>query len=185
MFNMNTPNGLDEVIKVFGDPRNADGTLNESWEGQNIRRVPPPPQWQLYYQDDRLGLVRINGIRMHRLVADTFVAVLDDVFERAREEVANTNDDDKVRQFLHQKRMDENSGGFNFRSKVGAKGISMHSFGIAIDWDADHNPQQKRGEPLRTTFPDWWFQTWNKHGWVDGRNFPRRDPMHVQFASGV
>jgi hypothetical protein len=81
---MNTPNELDEVIRVFGDPRNADGTLNESWEERKIRRVPPPPQWQLFFQDDMEGIVKVNGIRMHRLVADVFVAVLDDVFERAR-----------------------------------------------------------------------------------------------------
>jgi hypothetical protein len=182
---MKTPSGLQEVIRIFGDPRNADGTLNESWEEENIRRVPPPPKWQLFFQDDHQGPVRVNGIRMHRLVADAFVAVLDELFERAREQKGNTNNDETVREFLHQKRLDQHSGGFNFRSKVGARGISMHSFGIAIDWDADHNPQEKRGEPLKTTFPDWWFQTWNKHGWVDGRNFPKRDPMHVQFASGV
>jgi hypothetical protein len=182
---MNTPIGLDGVIAVFGDPRNADGTLNESWEEQNIRRVPPPQQWQLYYQDDHAGLVKVNGIRMHRLVADAFVAVLDDIFEQARAKLSNTKDDEKVRQFLHKQRMDQHSGGFSFRSKMGAKGISMHAFGIAIDWDADHNPQEKPGDPLKTTFPDWWFDTWNKHGWTDGRNFRKRDPMHVQFARGV
>jgi hypothetical protein len=37
-----TPNGREEIEKMFGNPANGDGTLNEAWEGTNIRKVAPP-----------------------------------------------------------------------------------------------------------------------------------------------
>ncbi|PTX98890.1 hypothetical protein DB346_19600 [Verrucomicrobia bacterium LW23] len=63
----------------------------------------------------------------------------------------------------------------------GGRRLSMHSFGIAIDWDANNNPQ---GNP-NSTLPDFWYEIWAKHGWIDGRHFRTPDPMHVQFAKGT
>ena len=50
---MNTPNGYEEIEALFGKPANGDGTLNEAWEGENIRKVPPPDGWLLYYQEEQ------------------------------------------------------------------------------------------------------------------------------------
>ena len=47
---MDTPHGYSEIEARFGHPANSDGTLNEAWEGQNIRKVPPPDGWLLYYR---------------------------------------------------------------------------------------------------------------------------------------
>ena len=55
---MQTPNGREEIEELFGNPSNSDGTLDEAWEGENIRKVAPPDGWQLFYQADN-GLVRI------------------------------------------------------------------------------------------------------------------------------
>ncbi len=75
---MKTPNGRAEIEAMFGNPANSDGTLNEAWEGDNIRKVSPPDGWRLFYQGDK-GLVAVSGIRMHHLLEDVFVAVMDDV----------------------------------------------------------------------------------------------------------
>jgi hypothetical protein len=46
---VDTPNGRKEIEEMFGNPANDDGTLNEAWEGANIRKIAPPDGWQLYY----------------------------------------------------------------------------------------------------------------------------------------
>jgi hypothetical protein len=185
---MRTPNGRAEIEAMFGNPANADGTLNEAWEGQNIRKIAPPDGWQLFYQEDLappargIRLVPVSGIRMHRLLADSFVAVLDDIWEHARAQLGGAASDDAIRNWLHQRRLDQHGGGFNFRKITGGTSLSLHSYGIAIDWDPENNPRRK---PLTVTLPDWWFDIWARHGWTDGRHFRTPDPMHVQFATGA
>ena len=71
---MDTPNGRKEIEEMFGNPANDDGTLNEAWEGANIRKIAPPDGWQLYYKDDDESLVRVSGVRMHKLLEDVFQA---------------------------------------------------------------------------------------------------------------
>ena len=66
---MNTPKGRAQIEEMFGNPANSDGTLNEAWEGANIRKVAPPDGWHLFYQADT-GLVPVSGIRMHRLLEE-------------------------------------------------------------------------------------------------------------------
>jgi hypothetical protein len=178
---MKTPNGRAEIEATFGNPANSDGTLNEAWEEANIRRVAPPGGWRLFYQADA-GLVPVSGIRMHRLLEDTFVAVLNDVWNFAKNKSGNGANDDAIRAWLHKRRLDQHAGGFNFRKITGGQKLSLHAYGIAIDWDAEHNPRKK---PLTRTLPDWWYNIWKAHGWADGRHFPVPDPMHVQFATGA
>jgi hypothetical protein len=178
---MNMPNGRAEVMAVFGNPANSDGTLNEAWEGANIRKVAPPDGWRLFFQSDN-GLVPVSGIRMHRLLEDIFLAVLDDVWDAVQQQLGWSATDDDVRARLHELRLDQHGGGFNFRKITGGQSLSLHSFGIAVDWDPEHNPRQK---PLTRTLPDFWYDTWNAHGWTDGRHFRIPDPMHVQFATGA
>jgi hypothetical protein len=178
---MNTPNGRAEIIAMFGNPANSDGTLNEAWEGANIRKVAPPDGWQLFFQGDD-GLVPVSGIRMHRLLEDVFLAVLDDVRDAVQQQLGSSATDDDVRARLHELRLDQHGGGFNFRKITGGQSLSLHSFGIAIDWDPENNPRKK---PLTRTLPDFWYDIWKAHGWGDGRRFPTPDPMHVQFATGA
>jgi hypothetical protein len=179
---LDTPDGREEIEKMFGNPANNDGTLNEAWEGANIRKIAPPDKWQLYYQDDTAGLVPVSGIRMHTLLEDVFVAALDDIWNRAGQTIGGSPTDDAVRAWLHSNCLDQHGGGFNFRPITGGSNLSLHAYGIAIDWDPDHNPRKK---PLTKTLPDWWYDIWANHGWTDGRHFATPDPMHVQFATGA
>ncbi|HMG05033.1 MAG TPA: M15 family metallopeptidase [Chthoniobacterales bacterium] len=179
---MKPPNGRKEIEAMFGNPANADGTLNEAWEGANIRKIAPPDGWQLFYQDDKRGLVPVSGIRMHKLLEDVFHAVLDDIWAFATQQIGGKPSQDDIRSWLHKRRLDQHGGGFNFRRITGGGSLSLHSYGIAIDWDPDHNPRQK---PLKKTLPDWWYDLWAKQGWSDGRHFKTPDPMHVQFATGA
>lgn len=176
---MNTPDGLKEIEAVFGNPAKSDGRLNEAWEARNICLVAPPPGWQLYFQEDH-GIAPVPGIRMHRQLRDSFTAVLNDIWEYARRQVGARATDEEILGWLHERRLNVHGGGFNFRKKIGGGGLSLHSYGIAVDWDPDHN----QNLPDKT-LPDWWYGIWNERGWVDGRDFPIPDPMHVQYAKGA
>lgn len=178
---METPVGRKAIEEVFGIPSNSDGTLNEAWEGANIRKVAPPDGWQLYYQADD-GLVPVSGIRMHRLLEDSFHAALDDIWDFAKGQFASDATVDDIRAWLHKRRLDQHGGGFNFRKITAGSKLSLHAYGSAIDWDPEHNPRKKT---LTKTLPDWWYDIWTAHGWTDGRKFPTPDPMHVQFARGA
>jgi D-alanyl-D-alanine carboxypeptidase-like protein len=179
---MKTPNGRKEIEEMFGNPANRDGTLNKVWEKDHIELVTPPSGWQLYYQDDKKGPIPVPGIKIHKLLKPVFLGVLEDIWKEARTRIGGTPSDSEIRFFLHQERLDQHGGGFNFRPITGGKKLSLHSYGIAIDWDPDHNPRQKS---LKKTLPDWWYDIWRKYGWRDGRTFPTPDPMHVQFATGA
>ena len=180
---MTTPNGYDEIRQLFGNPANPDGSLNHAWEDANIIKVAPPAGWNLYYQDAQNPLVPITGIRMHRLLADSFTLVMTQIWNYAKQQTAKPANNNAVRAWLHQNRLDQTGGGFNFRQSTGnKKNLSLHSYGIAIDWDPVHNPHRK---PLTKTLPDWWFAIWAQNGWTDGRHFTTPDPMHVQFATGA
>jgi hypothetical protein len=119
---------------------------------------------------------------MHRLLKPRFHAVLKDVWAYAKQEAGGRASDDDVRSWLHLHRLDQYSGSFNFRKITGGECLSLHAFGIAIDWDAENNP---RKNPLTKTLPNWWYDLWKAHGWADGRFFSTPDPMHVQFATGA
>lgn len=178
---MKAPRGREGIENIFGNPANGDGTLNEAWEGENIRKVPPPDGWQLYYQTDS-GPVPVSGVRMHRLLEDSFVAVLDDVWRHAKTQLGGSATVEQIRESLHRSRLDQHGGGFSFRRITDGRRLSLHSYGIAIDWDPEHNP---RKDPMVNTLPEWWYEIWANHGWSDGRSFRTPDPMHVQFATGA
>ena len=58
--------------------------------------------WRLHLNGDysfkmrKTEIAEVTGIRMHRLVADSFLAALRDLFERARNELGNTCSDEVV-----------------------------------------------------------------------------------------
>lgn len=178
---MDTPNGRTEIEATFGNPANPDGTLNHAWQTANIRTVAPPVGWKLFFQSNT-GPVPTRGISIHRLLQDSFIAAMNDIWNHAKQDAGADATDDDVRALLHSLRLDLTGGGFNFRPITGGHQLSLHSFGIAIDWDPLNNP---RGNPLTFTLPFWWYDIWKSHGWSDGRHLPTPDPMHIQFATGA
>lgn len=177
---LHTPNGRSEIEEMFGKPNNNDGTLNEGWEHDNIKLVAPPAGWQLFFQGDD-GLSPVSGIRIHRKLTESFQRVLTEIWNHVNTDLGGSASESDIRKRIHDLRLDQHSGGFNYRMIHGTSKLSLHSYGIAIDWDADNNPQGHSSH----TLPDWWYDIWNAQSWTDGRHFSNPDPMHVQFATGA
>ena len=174
------PHGRAAITAMFGNPANHDGTLNPNWEMANIL-LAKPVGWKLYYQDDS-GPVPTSGIRIHRLIQPNFNGAMAEIWSYAKKQAGAAATDTAIRKWLHDRRLDLTGGGFNFRKITAGSALSLHSYGISIDWDPLHNPRKK---PLTKTLPDWWFAIWLKWGFSNGCHFPTPDPMHVQFATGA
>ncbi len=180
---MDTPNGYTQINDLFGNPAKADGTLNPTWESKNIISV-LPGGWKIYYQDTATNLPELKkGIRIHSKLKDNFLSAMDKIRDYAIAQIGGSPSDKQIQDWLHLHRLDRTGGGYAFRPNTSdATKLSMHSYGIAIDWDPIQNP---RGKPMKYTLPDWWYDIWAMHGWSDGRHFKTPDPMHVQFATGA
>lgn len=81
-------------------------------------------------------------------------------------------------------RLDRWGGCLNVRKMRGGTKWSMHSWGIALDYDPDRNKLQWGRDQAAFARPEYepWWRFWEEEGWVSlgrSRNF---DWMHVQAA---
>lgn len=70
-------------------------------------------------------------------------------------------------------------GCFNFRKMRGGSSYSMHSWGIAVDFDAGNNGNTTHW-PTRATMPIEVMEEFAKEGWTPAGAFWSRDAMHFQ-----
>ena len=75
-------------------------------------------------------------------------------------------------------------GSLNVRKVRGGDSWSMHSWGIAIDWDPDHNQLRWNHTKARLAKPDAkaFWDIWEAEGWVSLGRERDFDWMHVQAA---
>jgi len=81
-------------------------------------------------------------------------------------------------------RLDLFGGGYNLRAKRGGNAASTHSWGIAFDFDPDHNQlkwDRRRAHFAQPAYDAWW-QCWEREGWVSLGRTRGYDWMHVQAA---
>jgi len=85
---------------------------------------------------------------------------------------------------VQQLRLDLYGGGFNLRAKRGGSSLSTHSWGIAFDFDPEHNQLKWNGSKAMFARPeyDYWWQCWESEGWVSLGRSRNYDWMHVQAA---
>lgn len=77
------------------------------------------------------------------------------------------------------------SGSLNVRKMRGGNSYSMHSWGIAIDWDAEHNEMRLDHRKARFAQPEYnkWWELWESEGWTSLGRTRDFDWMHVQAAN--
>ena len=115
---------------------------------------------------------RVRKITVHELVAESA--------QRAFEKIAR-NYSDAERKSLG---IDLFGGSLNVRRMRGGSSYSMHSWGIAIDFDPERNQLNWGRSKARLAHPDavsFWV-AWESEGWVSLGRERDFDWMHVQAA---
>jgi hypothetical protein len=114
----------------------------------------------------------VHSFQCHEKVCDSAQRVLTRVFDHYGLE--------RIKEL----RLDRWGGCLNVRKMRGGSSWSMHSWGIAIDFDPDRN-QLKWGRD-RAVFAqpayDAWWRFWEEEGWTSLGRTKNYDWMHVQAA---
>ena len=160
---LNPPNGLDDIMTVFGDIYKyiqKDGTLAVSWELDHMARCRIPFSIRLSMDHSK----EITIIYCNKKLADVFPAVLADI------QAAKLQGE--IKTF---------GGCFNFRSKRSGGKLSTHSWGIAIDLNPETNSMGTAGD-IRSEI----VEIFRLHGFKWGGDWTgkAKDPMHFQFCTG-
>jgi hypothetical protein len=146
-----------ELIAFFGEP------------GENLTHLTLPYRHRLSWNTRQ----SVSRMTCNRRVHDSLGRVLQNVLE-----IYGENG-------IHELRLDLWGGTFNKRRMRGGSRWSMHSWGIALDYDPTRNQLRwgrDRAHFARSDYDDWW-RCWEAEGWVSlgrQRNF---DWMHVQAAT--
>jgi hypothetical protein len=85
---------------------------------------------------------------------------------------------------IHELGIDQFGGCLNVRKMRGGQSLSMHSWGCAIDWDADRNGLRSTRNTAQLAKPDYekFMDFWAEEGWVSLGRERNYDWMHVQAA---
>lgn len=131
--------------------------------GDTSQLVLVKPPWQMTFEGRP-----IQGVKIHRKCAASLKRVFDDIAEHV--------DNDWSRLPRGAKVFD---GSYNYRPIRGGSRPSCHSFGAAIDLDAEQNPLGS----TRGTMSPIVINAFKREGWFWGGNFKsRKDMMHFQAA---
>jgi hypothetical protein len=152
-----------DAIKFYGNPALPNGVLNIAWQKNNLTTISVPFLM-------RMGSVFISRITIHRKCAYSLTRILNAIWAASG----------KNQNIINAWGMCYFSGTFAFRSMRGINELSMHSFGCAIDIDAEHNPLGGVG---KFTPESPVVKAFEAENWVwGGRWHGREDPMHFQAA---
>lgn len=109
----------------------------------------------------------IKTIRCHKKVADSLLRVLHSIRTIIEREPSARDE------------AEDYGGCFNFRPKRGGTSLSIHSWGAAIDLDADDNTFRDHW-PLQADMPLSIIEAFAREGWVSAAAFWGYDAMHFQ-----
>jgi hypothetical protein len=114
----------------------------------------------------------VTKIRCHKKVSDSMVRVLTKVKDHyGMEEIKRL-------------RLDIWGGCLNVRQMRGGSRYSMHSWGIAMDYDPENNRLKWGSDKATFALPDYnkWWDFWEEEGWVSLGRTRNYDWMHIQAA---
>lgn len=154
---MNWPRqSYDEMVKFYGLP------------GENQAKLALPYPVRLGWEPTRI----LNAITCHERVADSLTRVLTKVLgEYGQARITE----------LH---LDVFDGCLNVRKMRGGTQWSIHSWGAALDWDADRNTLKMGSNQATLDNPPYtpWWRFWEEEGWLSLGRARNYDWMHVQAA---
>lgn len=150
-------------------PRQKDVPAFYGAVGQNQASLVLPYPMRIAWDKARV----VNKITLHKKVIDSAA--------RAFEQIAKAYPDAKVRADLG---IDLFAGSLAVRKMRGSNAWSMHSWGIAIDFDSERNPLRWGRDRARLAQPDAipFWEAWESEGWVSLGRTKNFDWMHIQAA---
>lgn len=151
-----TPNEIEEELNdLYGRP------------GENLVTfsVPYPLKlsWELH--------TTVSRITLNKYVKDSALEALENVLRIYGSDIDRLN-------------LDVYGGSYNLRKKRGGTSWSTHAWGIAVDFDPDHNQLDWDSEKAafsRSEYTDWW-NIWYNRGWYGLGPEKNFDWMHIQKA---
>lgn len=125
------------------------------------------PPYTLYFEGRA-----VKTISVHRLIAEHV--------RKALEEVLAAYGPAEIRRLG----LDQYSGCYNYRATASGKTLSMHAWGIALDFAADKNAYSTHAPKASLSHADCrkWWEIWESHGAVSLGREKDYDWMHLQFA---
>ncbi|MBR9793639.1 MAG: M15 family peptidase [Gammaproteobacteria bacterium] len=127
--------------------------------------------WLLRLDWDLSTTTRV--IAIHEKLSESLEKVLSEVYEHYGDAG------------IQQHGLNRYGGSYNHRKKRGsATAWSTHAWGIAIDWFPSQNKLSWRSNRASLADPalDFWWQSWEREGWLSLGRSEDRDWMHVQAA---
>lgn len=135
--------------------------------GDESNLVNIKPAYQLYYCG-----TPVKTIRVHKAIADRVEAALKEILAHyGIEQIKKLG-------------LDQYSGSYNYRKSTGSASLSMHAWGIALDFAAEKNTYTMKKPQASLSKPEceMWWKIWEKHGAVSLGRELNYDWMHLQFA---
>lgn len=170
------PRAFGDIIPIHANPHQfpleREENLNEFYakpcKGKLVKVRCP---WELRLDWDLATTTRT--ISIHEKLKDSLEKILQAVFDHYGLEGIKKHG------------LDRYGGSFNCRKKRGSTSSwSTHAWGIAIDWFPSRNKLKWDSHKASLAHPDldFWWETWEKEGWVSLGRKENRDWMHVQAA---
>lgn len=147
-----------QIIQIYGQPNQ---------QGSYLTTIKLPYPMRLAWDKK----TKVNTMRCHKLVAENFINVFNELLEHYGYER------------LVELGIDLFGGCFNFRAMRGGSDYSRHSWGIAIDLDPERN--QLKTPYLKSNFskPEYkkLHEIFEKHGFVNLGKEKGYDAMHFEI----
>ncbi len=125
------------------------------------------PAYPLLYEGKPVRSIRVHEV-IARHVQDAF-----------REVLAHYGQDE-----IHRLGLDVYGGSYAYRNTSNGRALSMHAWGIALDFAPQGNAYSTRAPRATLSHPDCdaWWDIWESHGAVSLGRECGHDWMHLQFA---
>ena len=140
---------------IFGKPGDESNLVNIK------------PAYQLYYCG-----TPVKTIRVHKAIAKDVQAALSEILAHyGTAEIKRLG-------------LDQYSGSYNYRKSTNGSSLSMHAWGVALDFAAEKNTYSMKKPNASLSKPEceMWWKIWEKHGAVSLGRECNYDWMHLQFA---
>ena len=140
------------------------GTPNKEGKGYITQIVLPYP---MYYDGKK-----VTKISCHKLVADKLLAIFNDILDFYGQDA------------IHDLKIDDYGGCFNYRLMRGGTKLSVHSWGCAIDLNPSRNLLRETSKTARFARIEYqpMIDIFYKHGFVSLGREKNFDWMHFEVA---